>query len=235
MAVGHVLDREAARPDSDLVPEVLLQYGTKVELKPRRTLALGHGADKSAFVLIEGMAILEWKPTQHRRRILELFYPGAVITATCLPPLPDSKIIAATACKLLRLSATDLKHQMCRDEIVFEYCCTDCFNHRARLAVHIGALGGLTSEHRVAELFVELSLRLRTTPSGKNVFDLPLSRNDIADYLALNADTLSRIMSRFRSDGILRQVGREQIYIEDWQSLLDRCQVSDALTLVHAT
>ena len=45
-------------------------------------------------------------------------------------------------------------------------------------------------------LLLQAACRLGTSTGGAIAFDMPLSRNEVAEYLALNADTLSRIMSR---------------------------------------
>ena len=75
----------------------------------------------------------------------------------------------------------------------------------ARQAIHAATLGQFDCEQRVAILFVELALRTGvSTASGGVAFDLPFNRKDIADYLGLNPDTLSR-MSRLKAAGLIGQ------------------------------
>jgi hypothetical protein len=41
------------------------------------------------------------------------------------------------------------------------------------------------------------------SPAGGTLIDMPFGRDDLADYLSLNPDTLSRIVARLRRTGIL--------------------------------
>jgi DNA-binding IclR family transcriptional regulator len=62
---------------------------------------------------------------------------------------------------------------------------------------------------------------------------LPLSRTEIAQHLALNADTLSRLMSRFKADGLITQKSRHQIALRNWRAIADMCPVSAALMAIE--
>jgi DNA-binding transcriptional regulator YhcF (GntR family) len=64
---------------------------------------------------------------------------------------------------------------------------------------------------------------------------MPLSRNEVAEYLALNADTLSRIMSRLVRENVLARSSRAQITIRDLDALKAHCPLSDAVTALHST
>ena len=48
---------------------------------------------------------------------------------------------------------------------------------------------------------------------GAIAFELPLSRYGIADYLSLNADTISRTFSSFGSASIIERRGRYRILV----------------------
>jgi CRP-like cAMP-binding protein len=54
-------------------------------------------------------------------------------------------------------------------------------------------------------------------------------RADIADYLGLNPDTLSRIMSDFQQQGLLTTQGRHVLHILDWRGLCERSPLSAAM------
>lgn len=59
--------------------------------------------------------------------------------------------------------------------------------------MHIAAMSGLNSEERVAVL-IEIGAHIGMQAGGAISFELPLTRYNIADYLALNPDTVSRIL-----------------------------------------
>jgi CRP/FNR family transcriptional regulator, nitrogen fixation regulation protein len=83
---------------------------------------------------------------------------------------------------------------------------------------HMLLLGRKTSLERVAAFLLEMDKRL--TAAG--VMALPMSRRDIADYLGLTLETVSRALSRLHELGILGFLGNTQRQI----MLLDRQQLA---------
>jgi CRP/FNR family transcriptional regulator, nitrogen fixation regulation protein len=82
---------------------------------------------------------------------------------------------------------------------------------------HLLLLGRKTSLERVAAFLIEMDRRL-TAPG---VIALPMSRRDIADYLGLTLETVSRALSYLHSKGILGFMGPTQRRIV----LLDRLRL----------
>jgi CRP/FNR family nitrogen fixation transcriptional regulator len=83
---------------------------------------------------------------------------------------------------------------------------------------HMLLLGRKTSLERVAAFLIEMDRRL-TVPG---VMALPMCRRDIADYLGLTLETVSRALSRLHELGILGFIGNTQRQIV----LLDRRQLA---------
>ncbi|MCP3476034.1 helix-turn-helix domain-containing protein [Bradyrhizobium sp. CCGUVB1N3] len=79
---------------------------------------------------------------------------------------------------------------------------------------HMLLLGRKTSLEKVAAFLLEMDERL--TAAG--IISLPMSRRDIADYLGLTLETVSRAVSQLHKAGILEFIGNTQREI----AILDR-------------
>lgn len=71
---------------------------------------------------------------------------------------------------------------------------------------HMLLLGRKTSIEKVAAFLVEMDKRL----TGAGVMRLPMSRRDIADYLGLTIESVSRALSHLQRAGVLNFIGQSQ-------------------------
>lgn len=84
-------------------------------------------------------------------------------------------------------------------------------------------LGRKTARERIASFLAilarrEAALQVRP-PSGEVAIDLPLTREDMADYLGLTLETVSRQVSGLKRDGLIVLVGKRGVTIPDLQAL----------------
>jgi CRP/FNR family nitrogen fixation transcriptional regulator len=96
------------------------------------------------------------------------------------------------------------------------YMTTDNLQHAED---HMLLLGRKTSLERVVAFLLEMDRRL----TAANIMALPMCRRDIADYLGLTLETVSRALSRLHENGILGFLGKNQRQIV----LLNRKQLAD--------
>jgi len=71
------------------------------------------------------------------------------------------------------------------------------------------ALGSLRSEQRVAAFLLNLSQRLQLLGYSPYEFILRMSREEIGNFLGLTLETVSRLLSRFAREGLIRVQQRE--------------------------
>ena len=87
-------------------------------------------------------------------------------------------------------------------------------------------LGRKTAREKIASLLAiiarrDASLKLRS-PKGAISFELPLTREEMADYLGLTLETVSRQMSALKRDGVISLEGKRHVTIPDFDSLLEQ-------------
>lgn len=86
-------------------------------------------------------------------------------------------------------------------------------------------LGRKTAREKIASLLAiiarrDASLQLKDT-KGAVVFDLPLTREEMADYLGLTLETVSRQVSALKRDGVISLGGKRHITVPDLDRLLE--------------
>lgn len=80
------------------------------------------------------------------------------------------------------------------------------------------AINSLTPEALVAMFLLDLSRRLHANGFDKQCFSLNMSREDIAIYLGLVSETVSRVFSKFVKAGLIDTKGKK-IYLKDFDRL----------------
>jgi CRP/FNR family transcriptional regulator len=82
------------------------------------------------------------------------------------------------------------------------------------LALSHSLAADFTAEERVAGFLVSLSSRLKVRGHSETQLTLAMSRRDLANYLRLATETVSRVFSRFEQDGLIA-VDRREVTLRD--------------------
>ena len=86
-------------------------------------------------------------------------------------------------------------------------------------------LGRKTAREKIASLLSILARRSaaleQSNMKGLTVFDLPLTREAMADYLGLTLETVSRQMSALKRDGVIHLEGKRHVTVPDLGKLLE--------------
>ena len=106
--------------------------------------------------------------------------------------------------------------------------------HLSDLMLHSAALGRLKTDERVATFFLEFALRIGKIHHQTATMDLGMHREDTADYLGLNPDTLSRAMSRLRREWVVTFVNAGRVIVQ-LDALFERTPLGPAMRAGQAT
>jgi CRP/FNR family nitrogen fixation transcriptional regulator len=85
---------------------------------------------------------------------------------------------------------------------------------------HVLMLGRKNAAERVAGFLVDFAGRVE----AREDFELPMSRQDIADYLGLTIETVSRTFSQLEHMGVLKAHNSRRIRLTDRRALEGLCQ-----------
>ncbi len=203
---------------ADLGPRELAQVEKTMA---RRTVAKGRAlmeegeANDSLYVLVQGSFRLSKHLEDGRRQITGFLFPGDFVgvrateaSAYTAEALEDSRVCHFPH-KFLDAIAADCPGV--KDRLIArgqtEY-------HKAQ--DHIVLLGKKTAEERV-----ESFLRMVAKSIGKNASGdvsetpLPMPRQDIADYLGLRLETLSRTLAGLKKKGAIRELSRHSVVLAE--------------------
>jgi CRP/FNR family nitrogen fixation transcriptional regulator len=148
-----------------------------------------------------------------RRQIADFHLPGDIFELGLHPEqsLTAEAIDEATVLAFRRAEVIELAD---RDK--------DAAQHLWRLAMHQlqrvqkhALLLGKNAQERVAAFLLEMSARM---PPG-DVVNLPMSRQDIADYLGLTIETVSRTLTQLGNDAAIELATSRRIVLRDRNSL----------------
>jgi CRP/FNR family transcriptional regulator, nitrogen fixation regulation protein len=199
---GHVLDSlapTAATVQVNRGTEIIAQ-GDEAEY----WFQVVHGCVRSVRLLEDG-----------RRQVGEFLLPGDVFGWEALGE-HEFAAEAVTQVTLRRFRLGAIEEHADRDRI---------FAHRLRRYIadqvritrgRLVLLGRLTAAERIASFLLEMSERLNCP--GKAVIELPMCRADMADYLCLTIETVSRGLTELRQLGAIA-VERTRIVIHDRHAL----------------
>lgn len=214
------------------IHEILVTQGVAVKARRRQRISVDFNNSDTVYFVKSGLLILNSVCSGERQQPLTIFYPGDFFYVDLVPPFSAAELVAMTECDLIRIRRSTLEPSGAA-ETLEKALGTHAANMFARSNLHIARLAALSSETRVAAFILELSLRMGQMVNDTVTCDLPLTRNDIADYLSLNADTLSRIMTRLKARGTVATIGRSRAIVKSVKKLCREVPICRATMVLH--
>lgn len=223
--------RAGARPGE--TEAGLGEHATPVRARRRQRLVLNAAPAEVIYIVRSGLLGVEATAAGKHRQLLELFYPGDIIRRMLVPDLPGITLTSLSVAEVWRLPARSFDHLSASSPEQQAQVQRRLAEQHSRATLHASIIGGLSGDERFASLLVELGLRLGHVAGGAVSVDVPLSRTDIADYLSLNPDTLSRITSRFKAQGLLQHARSGHTVLPAWDALCAATPFAATLLALH--
>lgn len=212
------------------VPCTLESHATTLRTRRGQTLALATDGGETAFIVREGLLTLQVTLPNSARQVTGLFFPGDLLRSSFAPPQAEAAFVVASQGEVWRVRVAALETLAESDAAMRRYLDGAIASRMVRQAIHAVTLGQFDCEQKAATFLFELALRSgQPSPAGV-ALDMPFDRNDIAAYLGLNPDTLSRIMSRFKAAGLISHTERSRVVVRDLAALAALSPAAASLT-----
>jgi CRP/FNR family transcriptional regulator len=163
--------------------------------------AQGDRAD-SLWNVSEGVVRLVRILPDGRRQIVGFLYPGDFLGLALAAEYPNAAE-AVTSVRACRFERRQFEALLSVHPKLLERLHRSTANELSAAQDRVVALGRQTAEERVAGFVVSLQQRRARAGGAREFVELPMTRQDIADYLGLTIETVSRTLSRLASSGTI--------------------------------
>jgi len=225
MTLSPELDRNGAvfgLPVGDLASESLLDRRIRTaasRLLQAREHIFFDGDPKDRIYKVEKGAVCLYKTLPDgRRQIVDFAYPGDLIGLSTL----ETHVFSAQAIALTRLRClpVGLLDEMARNDPRVGVQLYEALSDQL-LSAHdlLLTVGQRNATERLAALLMALSRRNERSGADPARIALPMTRADIADFLSLTIETVSRTFTKLRQGGLIDLAHSSLVVIRDRRAL----------------
>lgn len=178
-----------------------------------------HGPFKSCFAVQSGAIETYFVSEDGEKQITGFYLPGEIIALDSVNTehysCSASALERSSLCEIPLDSLEELALRIPSLQKHFFHLMSREIQNSQQLSM---LLSRKTAEQRLASFLLSLSTRFYRRRLSPTHFRLPMARNDIANYLGLAVETVSRVLTRFQKQGLVTFQGRDCI-LEDLEGL----------------
>lgn len=198
----------------------------KAELRTARIIELNEGdqiapesfSEPVVFAVFTGVIAVESHLSDGRRSLLTLRFPGEYLDMNRADRHASGEVVALAPASVKILPRSVFEELLMLDSNlrrIYWRRSTDIMHQQFD---HSSDLGKKTPTERMASFIFELRNRM-SIPTFVEEFALPISRQSIADYLGLRAETVSRVLKALEKEEAIKLIGKHKISILDFKGL----------------
>jgi len=204
-----------------MMPMELERFGdamATLTLSPGSPLVDEGEPEKHVFSITAGCLKCYKLLPDGRRQITGFLFPGDFL-GLARSETYTSSVEAVVTSSLCRMERRDLEHLSNSIPNLSRRLHELASEALADLQGQILLLGRKTAQERVATFLLMLSQRAGERGLATNPVDVPMSRDDIGDFLGLTTETVSRTFSRLRKAGLIGSDRDKKVSILDEEGL----------------
>ncbi len=214
MTLAYSLDSHDAAVPSQALVEVLDRLGSRLNVAKDTEIYAQEDEVEFLYRVADGVVRTTRLTCDGRRQVGDFYYPGDLFG---LEPGPDHQFSAEalTDCKVLvvrRSVVRALAGERELDRAVLEATRREL----QRVQDHVLLLGRKSAREKVAGFLMSLAHQ-----QHDNNVQLPMGRQDMADYLGLTIETVSRTLTRLQGDAIVEFPELRRFRVTRWEALED--------------
>lgn len=187
------------------------------------------------FTLVDGTAKLLRTLVDGKQQVVGFRYAGDIIGYTTRDTYPfDAELL--TDAKLCRIDRPRLAGLLKRYPLLEHRLLDLCVQELAATQEQLVTVGRRTAEARVAAFLLSLMTARRRRGAVGRLLEMPMTRADIADFLGLTLETVSRTLTAFRKRGWIREPAHQRVELINLASLSELAEGTapgDLLLLSH--
>jgi CRP/FNR family transcriptional regulator len=210
--------RRIERPASDPA-EAIRNAGQSVSIARDESLFCEADPATAVFVVASGTVRLSKMLPDGRRQIIGFHEAGDIIGLALMEDYPYSAE-GVTPVRLRRLNRTLLDKMAEANPQLRANLFSLAARELAAAQRQILLLGRKTARERICSFLVERQRR------DDGTVELAMSRTDIADYLGLTIETVSRTLSQLRAEGLIRMPTLHSLELADAERLCDLAEAA---------
>jgi CRP/FNR family transcriptional regulator len=203
------------------------------ELQPRDVLIAAGAPANEVFNVLDGMLMVSRTGRDGRRQVLSFLFRDNFLGFTATDHYYFT-VEAVTRARVACRTRAEFNARLERDPDAERAFLNMTFRVLEDMVDRIYSLGQRTAVERLAVflLFLRHSYRLAggsqdDADPALNEVSLPMTREDIADYLGLQKETVSRSFGQLESRGLIRRVNSHSVRIADLAGMRDLAGVMD--------
>lgn len=179
---------------------------------------------ESCSIILSGVVKLTRTLSKDRQHIVGFHFAPDFLGRPFKPKGAAVKAEAATKVVLCSFPKASIEQMMRESPRLSNWLLAHALDELDEARDWMATLGRKTASEKVASFLLMIARKIDPDDSSKcsMIFDLPLTRVEMADFLGLTFETVSRELSRLRTDGVIEIVNKRHINLKR-VSALEEC------------
>lgn len=212
MTLAYPLDDPRAARPASVLTEAFERHGMRMAYGRDEEIYAQDDAVELLYQVVRGVVRTSRLTVDGRRQVGDFYYAGDIFG---LEPGPEHRFAAEALadCEILLVRRSAVR-AVAGDAELNRAILEATRQEMERLQEHVVMLGRKSARERVGSFLMSL-VRSRE----ESHVDLPMTRQDMADYLGLTIETVSRMLTQLQGDAIVAFPSSRRFQIRKWTAL----------------